>query len=131
MEDNSDEITEHVVIVNNNFYTKKTCYVAGSLRFPIPSQIKAQLNLNSGDNCYFVEYSQGFYIAFNIKPEDVLKRKIRSRKLIKAGACDTLFVCIPHFIKNQFNKEITGIQLIHLPGFKENEWQIRFSTDSI
>ena len=131
MEDNSEEITNQVLLVNNNFYTKKTCWVSGSLRFPIPVEIKTELNLKSGDMCYFVEYDAGYYIAFNKEPEGVLKKKIRYRKLSKAGMYETLFVCIPQFIKHKYTEEITNIQLIHPSGFKRNEWQIRFSTDSI
>ena len=131
MEDNSEEITNQVILVNNRFYTKKTCNVSGSLRFPIPIEIKTELDLKSGDICYFVEYEAGYYIVFNEIPEGALKKKTRSRKLAKAGMYETLFVCIPHFIKNTFENKITHIQLIHPSGFKRNEWQIRFFTDSI
>ena len=131
MEDDETEFNEQVLYVNKAFYTKKTCKVSGSLRFPIPTDIVTDLNLTSSDLCYFVEYSEGYYIAFKTEPEGVLKKKIRHRRLAKAGMYNTLFVCIPHFIKNNYKSEITYIQLIRPKGFKENEWQIQFFTDSI
>ena len=132
METDEIEFNAQVLLVNKAFYTKKICKVAGSLRFPIPTEITTDLNLSSSDLCYFIEYSEGYYIAFKIKPEDIpLKRQYRHRKLIKAGMYDTLFVAIPQFIKNKYTSEITYIQLIRPKGFKENEWQIQFFTDSI
>ena len=122
METDEIEFNEQVLLVNKSFYTKKICKVAGSSRFPIPAEITTDLNLSSSDLCYFVEYSEGYYIAFKAKPEDIpLKRQVRYRKLIKAGMCSTLFVAIPQFIKNKYDSEITYVQLIRPKGFKENE----------
>lgn len=125
MEDLAD-ISNDLVQVNHAFYTKKTSNVCGSLRFPIPAPIRYNLNLKAGDTCFFCQYSEGFYISFNIRPVAATKAQIRARKLASAGAYNTLYVCIPPFIKNLYNETITGVQLINSKGFKNYEWQIRF-----
>lgn len=124
--DEESDISEHLVIVHNNFHTKKTSNVCGSLRFPIPKTIKEELDLKAGDICYFCQYSEGFYISFNHKPAAATKAQVRSRKLAAAGAYGTLYVCIPPMIKNQYQKEIVSVQLIRTKGFQPYEWQIQF-----
>ena len=123
------DLIDELLPVQNNFYTKKVSRIARTMRFPIPTAICEELNLNVSDICYFIKYSEGYYIAFNTRPEDVLERNIRSRKLIKAGMYNTLFVAIPQFIQQDFKNAIQTVQLIRPKGFKQNEWQIRFITD--
>lgn len=125
------DLVNELLPVQNNFYTKKVSRIARTMRFPIPTSICEELNLNVSDICYFIKYTEGYYIAFNTRPNDVLERNIRSRKLIKAGMYNTLFVAIPQFIQQDFTKAIQYVQLIHPKGFKQNEWQIRFITECI
>ena len=130
--DDLADISEELVSVNKDFYTKRTSLVCGSLRFPIPTPIKLELNLQPSDMCYFCQYSEGFYLSFKIKPESATKAQIRSRKLAPAGQYNTLYVCIPPMIKNQYQKTITSVQLIRTKGFQPHEWQLKFLfTDSI
>lgn len=124
--ENISDISEELVEINNDFYTKKTSCVCGSLRFPIPTPIKVELNLKAGDTCFFCQYSEGFYISFKHKPEAATKAQIRSRKLAAAGQYDTLYVCIPPMIKNLHKETITNIHLIRTKGFQPYEWQIKF-----
>lgn len=125
MDDMSD-ITDQLVEINKDFYTKKTSKCCGSLRFPVPTPIKLELGLKAGDICYFCQYSEGFYISFKHKPEAATKAQIRSRKLAAAGSNNTLYVCIPPMIKNLYDKEITNVSLIRTKGFQSYEWQIQF-----
>lgn len=131
MDDMSD-ITDQLIEISNDFYTKKTVKSCGSLRFPIPTPLKHELDLNPGDLVYFCQYSEGFYISFKHKPEAATKAQIRSRKLAAAGSNNTLYVCIPPMIKNLYKQEITNVSLIRTKGFQPYEWQIQFLfTDSI
>ena len=131
MEDLSD-ISDEIIEINKDFYTKKTSSVCGSLRFPIPTPIKVELDLKAGDTCFFCQYSEGFYLSFKVKPEAHTKAQIRARKLANAGQYNTLYVCIPPMIKNLYRKPITNIQLFRTKGFQAHEWQIQFlSTDCI
>ena len=125
MDDLSD-ISDDIIVVNKDFYTKRTTARAGSLRFAIPMPIKAELELNVSDLCYFCQYSEGFYISFKHKPEAATKAQVRSRKLAAAGDYGTLYVCIPQFIKNLHREPITSVQLIRTEGFEPHEWQIKF-----
>lgn len=131
MEDISD-ISDSIIEIDD-FYTKPTRTTPkNQLTFPIPSQLKADLNLNAGDLVYFCQYSEGFYLSFRIKPEAPTKAQIRSRKLGSTGTHDTLILCIPPFIKNLHREPIAFIKLIHTKGFQPHEWQIQFlSTDCI
>ena len=58
------EITDELVEIDNNIYTKRTCHMSGSLRFPIPRPIVAELDLKAGDTCFYCQYSEGFYLSF-------------------------------------------------------------------
>ena len=127
MDDLSD-ISSSIVVVNKDFYTKKTSIVSGSLRFAIPVPIKSELDLQASDLCYFCQYSEGFYISFKVKPETATKAQVRSRKLAVAGDYGTLYVCIPPFIKNLYKEPIKYIQLIRTEGFQPYEWHIKFLT---
>lgn len=130
--ENVSDITDKIVEINQDFYTKKTSQVCGSLRFPIPIPIKYELKLKAGDTCFFCKYSEGYYISFNNLPDAAVATQTRARKLAQAGAYNTLYVCIPPFIKNLHEKPITNVQLIRTKGFQKHEWQIRFlSLDSI
>jgi bifunctional DNA-binding transcriptional regulator/antitoxin component of YhaV-PrlF toxin-antitoxin module len=125
------DIVNELLPVQNNFYTKRVSRIARTMRFPIPTLICEELNLNAGDICYFIRYSEGYYIAFITRPDGVNDKNIRSRKLIKAGMYNTLFVAIPQFIQQDFKEPIQSVQLIRPKGFKLHEWQIRFLTDCI
>ena len=83
--DELSDISDEIIEINNDFYTKRTSNTCGSLRFPIPTPIKLELNLKAGDTCFFCQYSEGFYISFKIKPEAATKAQVRSRKLAAAG----------------------------------------------
>lgn len=124
MEEISD-ITNELVEVNNNCYTKPTSMHQSSLRFPIPTPIKLDLELKAGDSCYFVRYSEGYYLSFKVKP-DTSEHLMKERKVQSAGKYNTLYLVIPPFIKNLYKKPITNVQLIKTKGFKEYEWQIQF-----
>ena len=124
--DEISDISEELVEINNDFYTKKTSNMCGSLRFPIPTPIKVELDLKAGDTCFFCQYSEGFYISFKHKPEAATKAQVRSRKLAAAGQYETLYVCIPPMIKNLYKETITNVQLIRTKGFQPHEWQIKF-----
>jgi hypothetical protein len=125
MADEAD-ISDEIVGVNKDFYTKRTTSSCGSLRFPIPTPIKIELDLQPSDICYFCSYSEGFYISFKIKPETATKAQVRSRKLSVAGNNNTLYVCIPPFIKNLYREPITSVELIRTEGFQPYEWHIKF-----
>lgn len=123
--DSTADISDELIEINRDFYTRPVRpNVNGSLRFPIPSPIKAELELKPGIPCYFVQYSAGFYISFGIKP-DCPKKQMRPRKLSYAGQHETLFLLIPQFIQQQF-PEMKFVQLIRTPGFQPYEWQIQF-----
>ena len=124
--DDLADISDQIIEINKDFYTKKTSTVCGSLRFPIPTPIKVELNLKAGDTCFFCQYSEGYYISFKHRPEAATKAQIRSRKLAAAGMYNTLYLCIPPFIKNQYREPITGVKLIRTKGFQTYEWQIQF-----
>lgn len=124
--DDVADISDELIEVKNDFYTKKTVSMSGSLRFPIPTPIKTELDLKAGDTCFFCQYSEGFYISFNHKPEAATKAQVRARKLAVAGMYETLYVAIPPMIKNLYQKPITNVKLIRTKGFKEYEWQIQF-----
>lgn len=117
------DISNNLVIVNRDFYTRQVTKHQSSIRFPIPKELVYNLDLKAGDKCYFIRYSEGFLISFKVKPEDFTKKQVRERKLIKAGAYDTLYLVIPPFIKNLYLKPITNVQLAHTKGFREYEWQ--------
>lgn len=123
--DDTADINDELIEVDKAFYTRKiTVSPSGSFRFPIPTQIKADLELKPGMPCYFVQYSEGFYISFGIKP-DCPERRMRCRKLSYAGSNQTLFLLIPQFIQQKLPK-IQFVQLIQTPGFQPYEWQIQF-----
>lgn len=124
--DDIDDISDQIIEVKNDFYTKQTSTVCGSLRFPIPTPIKTELELKAGDPCFFCQYSEGFYISFKHMPVSATKAQMRSRKLAAAGKYNTLYLAIPPMIKNLYRETITGVKLIRTKGFKEYEWQIQF-----
>jgi hypothetical protein len=126
------DISEQLIEVKNDFYTKKTCNSCGSLRFPIPTPLKVELDLKAGDICYFCQYSEGFYLSFKHRPETATKAQVRSRKLASAGMYNTLYLAIPPMIKNLYRETITNVKLIRTKGFQPYEWQIQFlSTECI
>ena len=120
------EISNELVEINRDYYTKKTTYGQGSLKFPIPREIQVELNLNPGDICYFCLYSEGFYLSFKEKPITATKNMCRSRKLASAGMNNTLYLCIPPMIKNLYQEEIKSVVLMRTAGFKAHEWQLQF-----
>lgn len=124
--DDLADISDQIIEINNDFYTKKTSQTRGSLRFSIPTPIKVDLGLKAGDTCFFCQYSEGFYISFKIKPDAATKSLTKSRRLASAGAYNTLYVCIPPFIKNLYKKEICGVKLFRTKGFQKHEWQLQF-----
>lgn len=123
--DDIDDISDQLIEIKNDFYTKRTSNIRSSLRFPIPAPIKAELNLKTGDTCFFCRYSEGFYISFKIKPIAATKAQIKSRRLCTAGH-NTLYLIIPPMIKNLYQAPIKGIKLIRTKGFQPHEWQIQF-----
>ena len=125
MDDLSD-ISDQIIEVKNDFYTKKTSAVCGSLRFPVPTPIKVELDLKAGDTCFFCQYSEGFYLSFKVKPEAATKTQMRSRKLAAAGEYTTLYLAIPPMVKKLYQETITGVKLIRTKGFQPHEWQIQF-----
>lgn len=124
--DDISDISDQIIEVKNDFYTKRTSNMCGSLRFPIPAPITAELNLKAGDICYFCQYSEGFYISFKVKPEAATQSQIKSRKLAAAGTYGTLYLAIPPMIKNLYQETITNVKLIRTKGFQPYEWQIQF-----
>ena len=126
--DGMEEISDKLIEVKEDFYTKHTSIVCGSLRFPIPRQIVLDLGLKAGDTCYFCEYSEGYYLSFRIRPEAATKAQLKSRKLAMAGANHTLFVAIPPMIKKLYREQITSIKLTRPVGYPKHEWQIQFLT---
>jgi hypothetical protein len=120
------DISNELRVINKDYYNRRTNKLKGMVRFPIPTPIKAELDLKAGDTCFFCQYSEGFYISFNHQPAYATKAQFRSRKLIPAGEHQTLFVAIPPFIKNLYQEEITGIELIRTKGYQPYEWHIRF-----
>ena len=126
MAETSLELENNLVQIDNNCYTRRTYIVNNSVRFTIPKQIIDKLNLKAGDVCFFVQYSEGFYLSFINKPESATKAQIRSRKLVSQGQANTIHLVIPPFIKNLYKESITAIQLLQIKGFKPYEWQIQF-----
>lgn len=125
MDDISD-ISDQLIEVKQDFYTKKTTYQSGSLRFSIPTPIIIELDLKAGDTCFFCQYSEGFFLSFKHRPEAATKAQVRSRKLAKAGMYGSLYLAIPPMIKNQYRETIKGIKLIRTKGFQPYEWQVQF-----
>lgn len=124
MEDTED-ISNQLIEVQNDYYIKPTSYKQGSLRFPIPKPIAIDLQLKTGDTCFFCQYSEGFYISFKHKPIAATKQQIRARNISTAGR-NTLYVNIPPMIKKLYQKTITNVKLIHTKGFQPYEWQLQF-----
>ena len=122
----ASDISDMLIEIDKDFYTKKTSKVRGSLRFPIPTPIKLELQLKAGDSCFFCTYSEGFYISFKIKPEAATKAQLKERKISEAGMYKTIYVCIPPMIKNLYQKEIKSVKLIRTKGFQPYEWQLQF-----
>lgn len=124
--DDIEDISDQLIEIKHDFYTKRTTQSCGSLRFPIPTPIKLELDLKAGDTCFFCQYSEGFYISFKHQPAAATKTQMRSRKLAAAGAYNTLYLAIPPMIKNLYQEVIKGIKLIRTKGFQPYEWQIQF-----
>ena len=124
--DDIADISEQLVEINRNFYTRPTTKSCGSLRFAVPAAICAELGLKTGDECYYYQYSEGFLISFKHKPVAATKAQLRSRKLATAGAGNTLYLAIPPMVKNQYREPITNIKLFRTKGFQPYEWQIQF-----
>lgn len=122
--DDVSEITDQLITVCNDCYTIPIRNIANGKRFRIPKNIIEELQLSAKDLCYFVQYTEGYYISFKEIPETSTKN-YKSRKLISAGQYNTLYTAIPQFITNIY-KKINSVQLIRTQGFKKHEWQIKF-----
>lgn len=130
--DDIEDISDQLIEIKHDFYTKRTTSSCGSLRFPIPTPIKLELDLKAGDSCFFCQYSEGYYISFKHKPVAATKAQVRSRKLAAAGSSNTLYLAIPPMVKKQYRELITNVKLIRTKGFQPYEWQIQFlSTECI
>ena len=125
MDDISD-ISDQLIEVKQDFYTKKTTYQSGSLRFSIPTPIIIELDLKAGDTCFFCQYSEGFFLSFKHRPEAATKAQVRSSKLAKAVMYSSLYLAIPPMVKIQYRETIKGIKLIRTKGFQPYEWQVQF-----
>ena len=126
----TDELDTVLVNIKKDFYVKPTRVVKGnSIRFAIPKQIVGELNLKASDPCFFVKFSEGFYISFNHEP-DTVKRNYKKRLLQGIGQYKTLYLVIPPMIQSLYKEQIKYVKLIRTEGFKNYEWQIQFlSTD--
>lgn len=118
-------LVENLIPVHRNFYLRKIRTVTGIKRFSIPTEIKKELELKVKDDIYFVEYPEGFYIIFNRIP-DVSSKSYRKRKLIVAGAGDTLYTAIPPLITNYFTNPIVAVKLLQPQGVPKDTWRIQF-----
>ena len=117
------EVLEDILVpVTQNYYLKRVRTIAGVKRFGIPTEIKRELDLTVSDDIYFVEYPEGYYVVFNSVPDTKLYRK---RKLIKAGAADSLYTAIPPFITNYYDKPITAVKLIRPKDLPINTWRLQ------
>lgn len=123
--DSTADISDELIEINHDFYTKPVRpNINGTLRFPIPTEIKIELEIEPGTPCYFVQYSEGYYISFGVKP-DCSEKQMRCRHVQYAGRNKTLFLLIPQFIQHKI-PNIKFVQLIRTPGFQAYEWQIQF-----
>ena len=118
------DISEELVPVEKNFYTRYVRTIAGVKRFGIPKEIKKELNLKVKDDVYFVNYSDGYYIVFNEIP-DTSPDNYKRRKIISAGAHDSLYVAIPPMLTKDYVRPITAISLIQPKGVPNNTWRIQ------
>ena len=117
------EVLEDILVpVTQNYYLKRVRTIAGVKRFGIPTEIKRELDLKVSDDIYFVEYPEGYYVVFNSVPDTKLYRK---RKLIKAGAADSLYTAIPPFITNYYDKPVTAVKLIRPKDLPSNTWRLQ------
>lgn len=126
----TDELDNVLINIKKDFYVKPTRIVRGnSIRFAIPRQIVEELNLKASDPCFFVKFSEGFYISFKQEP-DTVKRNYKKRLLQGIGQYKTLYLVIPPMIQSLYKEQIKYVKLIRTEGFKPYEWQIQFlSTD--
>ena len=130
--DEIDEVNLDLIEVKQDFYTKSTSKLRGSLRFSIPKPIVYALNLQASDDCYFAQQSTGICMYFKEKPEGISEHNLKHRQLAKAGNYDTLYVCIPPAIKKLYNFPITAVQILQPKGYKKHEWIIKpITTDYI
>ena len=127
-----DEADFSVIEVQQDFYTRPTSKLRGSLRFSIPKPIVFELGLQASDDCYFIQQETSLCLAFKIKPEGISEHLVKHRKLAKVGKYDTLYVCLPPIIRHQYKFPITAIQLLHPKGYQNHEWIIKpITIDSI
>jgi len=127
--DTFDSISSELLNVGQRFFRRNIFKDHNSVRFVIPMEIIRELQLEDGDLVYFIQYSEGSLMCFK---NDNNYRRItyKTRKVLKMGTSYT--VTIPPFIKNMFNKPIIAIELLHLKGRPDNEWQIKYlSSDFI
>lgn len=124
MEQEAD-ITNQLVLVKDRSYIRYIRTIANVRRFAIPMSIKRDLNLQAGDMVYFVKTPEGFYLSFNVLPNAATKN-YKFRKLISAGAAETLYTAIPQFITNTLNREINYVHLVQPETWSKHEWQIQF-----
>ena len=131
MEDTETE-DFNIIKVSNNFYTRTTSKLRGSLRFSIPKPIVFELGLQASDHCYFIQQEDGFCLAFKEYPEGISEKAIKHRQLSKQGDYDTLYICIPPAIKNKYQFSITAVQLMQPKGYRKHEWLVKpITTDYI
>ena len=124
MEQEAD-ISNQIVVVNSNSYVRYIRTIANVKRFAIPMNIKRDLDLQAGDTVYFVKTPEGFYLSFNILP-NAAPKNYKFRKLISAGAAETLYVAIPQFVTHYIKQEINYVHLVQPETWSKHEWQIQF-----
>ena len=121
-------LTDQLIQVTKSVYTKKIRKTnTNSIKFPVPTQIKIDLQLKAGDPVFFVKYVDGYYLSFKIKPDGIAQRNIRSRKLSVAGANNTLYIRIPQFISNTYTN-LDFVEFTQIKGFAPYEWHLTFHT---
>ena len=123
--DEEANISDLIIVVQDNSYIRYIRKIANSNRFAIPKPIIRELNLQKGEEVYFIKTPTGFYLSFRELP-DALPRNYRSRKLISAGATDSLYVAIPQFVTHILRKEINYVHLVRPETWRKHEWQIQF-----
>ena len=119
------EITDNLVIINRDFYTIPINKHQSSKRFAIPKDLVNSLQLKAGDACYYIKYEDGFYISFKTQPTGIPIKQIKKRNLVRAGEYNTLYLVVPVTVIRKTYPEMTHVQIIHIKGFQEYEWQFK------
>lgn len=121
-----DDISNELVNVQNNFYTRPVRVVRNSIHFSIPQQIINNLDLKAKDSCFFYFTIDGNYLSFKQYPTGIAPKFIRERKITLIGNNGTLYLIIPRFFTRLYNKPIKNVKLINAKGMQPHEWQIQF-----